>query len=157
VLLGFPAPVVSTKVEVLESEDPFVIERSELVPNSGGDGRFRGGRGQSFVLRCVAKEPVYVLLRTERLRHPPKGMRGGRAAMPGRVLLNGKPLRGKETFHMRCGDVLHLETPGGGGYGDPADRDPQLRARDQEDWPEEADRKANGSTEDAAWLASSPA
>ncbi len=53
VLLGFPAPIVSTKVEVLESEDPFVIEHSELVAGSGGDGRFRGGRGQSFVLRCV--------------------------------------------------------------------------------------------------------
>jgi 5-oxoprolinase (ATP-hydrolysing)/N-methylhydantoinase A len=157
VLLGFPAPVVSTKVEVLESEDPFVIERSELVPNSGGAGRFRGGRGQSFVLRCVSKEPVYVLLRTERLRHPPKGVRGGLPALPGRVLLNGKVLRGKETFHMRDGDVLHLETPGGGGYGDPADRDPELAARDREDWPEECDQAQNGRSDEVSAAVSLPA
>lgn len=138
VLLGFPAPIVSTKVEVLESKDPFVIERSELVANSGGEGRFRGGRGQSFVLRCVSDEPVYVLLRTERLRHAPKGVRGGGAALPGRVVLNGQVLRGKETFHMQRGDVLLLETPGGGGYGDPQERDPGLQALDRLDWPEEA-------------------
>ena len=77
VLLGFPAPIVSTKVEVLESEDPFVVEHSELVAGSGGDGQYRGGRGQTFVLRAIAPTPIYVLLRTERLRHPAKGIHGG--------------------------------------------------------------------------------
>jgi N-methylhydantoinase B len=128
---------VSTKVEVLESEDPFVIEHSQLVAGSGGNGRYRGGRGQSFVLRCISPEPVYVLLRTERLRHPAKGIHGGRAGLPGRVMLNGKTMRGKETFYMRKGDVLHLETPGGGGYGPPSQRDANRIARDREDWPEE--------------------
>lgn len=133
VLLGFPAPVVSSKVEVLESEVPFVVEHAELIDGSGGDGRFRGGPGQTFVLRCVSSSPVYVLLRTERLRHPAKGIRGGGAGRPGQVVLNGKSLRGKETFHMSHGDVLRLETPGGGGYGPPEEREAELLARDRED------------------------
>lgn len=137
VLLGFPAPVVSTKAEGFESEYPFVIDHSELVAGSGGDGQHRGGRGQSFVLRCISPQPVYVLLRTERLRHPAKGVHGGGPGLPGRVMLNGKVMRGKETFYMRHGDLLHLETPGGGGYGPPSKRDLQQLTRDREDWPEE--------------------
>jgi N-methylhydantoinase B len=135
VLIGFPAPVVSTKVEVLESELPFVVEHGELIADSRGDGRFRGGPGQTFVLRCVSESPVQVLLRTERLRHPPRGIAGGHPARPGRVLLNGTAMRGKETFHMRDGDVLRLETPGGGGYGPPSEREPEGVARDRADWP----------------------
>lgn len=137
VLLGFPAPIVSTKVEVLESEDPFVVEHSQLIPGSGGAGRFRGGRGQTFVLRSISARPVYVLLRTERLRHAARGIEGGGPGLPGRVLLNGRPMLGKETFHMREGDVLTLETPGGGGFGLAAQRDPERIARDRDDWPEE--------------------
>ena len=60
-------------------------------------------------------------------------MLGGGPGLPGRVLLNGKLMRGKETFHMRAGDVLHLETPGGGGYGAPSERDAGRCARDLED------------------------
>ena len=89
------------------------------------------------MLRCISPQPVYVLLRTERLRHPAKGVHGGGPGLPGRVMLNGKVMRGKETFYMRHGDVLHLETPGGGGYGPPSKRDLQQLTRDREDWPEE--------------------
>jgi N-methylhydantoinase B len=109
--------VVCSQGEVLESVLPVVVEVGELVACSGGAGRFRGGPGQAFVLRCVSPTPVHVLLRTERLRHPAKGIAGGGDGRPGRVMLNGKAMRGKETFYMVYGDVLHLQTPGGGGYG----------------------------------------
>lgn len=145
-ILGFPAPVVSTKVEIFESENPFVVEQSEYVGDSGGPGRCRGGPGQSFHIRCTAREPVFVLLRTERLRHPARGVAGGLPGRTGRVAWNGRTLLGKETFLMQPGDLLELESPGGGGHGPPAARDQQAVQRDLADGlvsPEQA-RAAHG-------------
>ena len=129
-VLGFPAPVISTKVEVLESEAPFTVLENQYVPDSGGAGRFRGGPGQSFDLRCDSDSPVFVTLRTERLRHGPKGVAGGLAGAPGSVRLNGRALQGKETFVMRRGDVLELRSPGGGGFGPPDERAADRAAAD---------------------------
>ena len=61
--------------------------------------------------------PCVVNLLTERRRHPPRGALGGGNGAVGRNLLNGEPLPAKCAFEMKVGDVLTIETPGGGGYG----------------------------------------
>jgi N-methylhydantoinase B len=125
-LLGFPAPVISTKVEVLEADAPVIVESNEYAPDTGGAGQFRGGPGQTFYLRSTEDSPLFVTLRAERIRRGAGGVNGGRRGAPGYVALNGAPLTGKETLTFRQGDVLELQTPGGGGYGDPAKRAPAL-------------------------------
>lgn len=122
-ILGFPAPVVGTKVEALENDAPFVVLANEYRPDSGGAGRMRGGPGQSFDLRSASERGIHVTLRTERLRHPARGTAGGHDGGLGEVWFNWQRLSGKETLRMSAGDVLALRTPGGGGYGPPVERD----------------------------------
>jgi N-methylhydantoinase B len=82
---------------------------------SGGSGGERGGDG--VVRSYRATEPCTVTLLTERRRHPPRGVLGGEPGAVGRNLLNGEPLPAKCRVALKAGDVVTIETPGGGGYG----------------------------------------
>jgi N-methylhydantoinase B len=108
---------LNTPIEALELEYPMRIERYELRYGSGGAGRHRGGDG---IIRSVrVLEPASMSLLTDRRRHAPLGSSGGEAGRPGRNLLNGEDLPPKVTAHLRTGDVVSIETPGGGGWGPP--------------------------------------
>ncbi|HEX7293338.1 MAG TPA: hydantoinase B/oxoprolinase family protein, partial [Solirubrobacterales bacterium] len=85
-----------------------------LRRSSGGGGRQPGGNG--LVREIEALAPMRFGLIAERRRHPPRGREGGADGAPGRDLLNGEPLPGKADGELRPGDVLRIETPGGGGY-----------------------------------------
>jgi N-methylhydantoinase B len=106
---------LSTPVEALELQYPVRVERYELRLGSGGDGDHRGGDGVVRELRTL--ESMRLSLLTERRRHAPQGVRGGAVAAPGRNLLNGKEVPAKVTLDLEAGDVVTIETPGGGGYG----------------------------------------
>jgi N-methylhydantoinase B len=106
---------LSTPVEALELQYPVRVERYQLRLGSGGDGEHRGGDGVVRELRAV--ESMRLSLLTERRRHAPRGARGGAAGAPGRNLLNGTEVPAKVTFDLEAGDVVTIETPGGGGYG----------------------------------------
>lgn len=123
--LGFPAPLGGTLVEMFENEKPMFVERRELAAETGGPGKYRGGAGLHFVVRSEAPGPITVGLRADRLEHPALGAFGGEAGAPGTVRLNGHPQHPKRTILLRAGDVLEFRTPGGGGYGDPRERDPE--------------------------------
>ena len=105
---------LSTPTEALELAYPIRVERHALRLGTGGEGRFRGGDGVVRELRALA--PCRLSLLTERRRHRPRGVRGGADGTPGRNLLNGEALPGKATLELAAGDVLTVETPGGGGY-----------------------------------------
>jgi N-methylhydantoinase B len=111
---------LNTPIEAIELEFPLLVREYALRRGSGGLGRFRGGDG---VLREIeALEDMDFSLLTERRRHPPAGMRGGRPGATGRNLLQsaeGEPreLPGKASGRLRRGDRLRIETPGGGGHG----------------------------------------
>jgi N-methylhydantoinase B len=109
---------LSTPVEALELQYPLRIERYSLRLGSGGDGRHRGGDGVVRALRAL--EPCRLSIVSERRRHAPAGAAGGAAGNPGRNLRNGEELPGKVTLDLDGGDVITIETPGGGGYGGPA-------------------------------------
>ena len=122
---------LNTPIEALETEYPLSVERYALRPGSGGDGRHRGGLG---IERSVTVETdAVVSLLTERRRHAPQGAEGGAPGAVGENLINGDPVPAKATIEVEAGTTVTVRTPGGGGYGDPADRPPEERERDRLD------------------------
>jgi N-methylhydantoinase B len=106
---------LSTPVEALELSYPLRIERYGLRLGSGGRGDFRGGDGVVRELRAL--EPCRFSVVSERRRLAPQGVHGGAPGQQGRNLLNGEELPSKATRALAAGDVVTIETPGGGGYG----------------------------------------
>ena len=108
---------LSTPVEALELAYPLRVERYGLRRGSGGRGEFGGGDGVVREVRVL--EPCRFSVVSERRRLAPEGVRGGLAGVPGRNLLNGEEIPAKATRSLEAGDVVTIETPGGGGYGAP--------------------------------------
>jgi len=108
---------LSTPTEALELAYPIRVERNAMRLGSGGAGRRSGGDGVVRELRVL--EPCRLSVVSERRRHAPQGRKGGAPGAPGRNLLNGEELPAKVTRDVRPGDVVRIETPGGGGYGSP--------------------------------------
>ncbi len=106
---------LNTPVEALELSYPLRVERYELRRGSGGAGRFPGGDGVIRELRAL--EACRLSLLTQRRRLAPRGAAGGADGLPGRNLLNGQELPAFATIELESGDLLRIETPGGGGYG----------------------------------------
>ncbi|MGH3131712.1 MAG: hydantoinase B/oxoprolinase family protein, partial [Gaiellaceae bacterium] len=106
---------LSTPAEALELAYPLRVERHALRLGSGGGGRRRGGDGVVRALRVL--EPCRLSVVSERRKRAPQGARGGAPGAPGRNLLNGEELPAKATRSLSAGDVLTIETPGGGGFG----------------------------------------
>jgi N-methylhydantoinase B len=106
---------LTTPVEALELAYPMRVERYALRPGSGGAGAHRGGDGVVRELRVLEDCRLSVL--AERRRHGPRGAGGGEDGRPGRTLVNGEEQAPKLTQPLRAGDVVRIETPGGGGYG----------------------------------------
>jgi N-methylhydantoinase B len=109
---------LNTPVEALELAYPLRVERYVLRLGSGGPGRRRGGDGVIRELRVL--EPCRLSILSERRARAPAGAAGGSPGARGRNLLNGEELPAKVTRALAAGDLLRIETPGGGGYGAPA-------------------------------------
>lgn len=123
-------------VESLESGMPLLIERSELRADSGGEGTTRGGLGMRRELRLLAGEGRYSAL-SDRAAIPPFGVGGAGPAAPVKVsvIRDGIevefPTPGKVTgYPLHAGDVVVMQSAGGGGFGDPLERDPERVRRD---------------------------
>lgn len=129
---AFPSGVRNTPVEVSEHRAPLVFWRKELREDSGGAGRFRGGLGQTMEIGGRDDGAFAVLAMFDRCGVPPLGREGGSSGAAGRVSLGigGQPLRPKGQQSIPPGDRLRLDMPGGGGFGDPLDRDPGSVAQD---------------------------
>jgi N-methylhydantoinase B len=108
---------LNTPVEALELGYPLRVRRYTLRRGSGGKGRFRGGEG--VVRELEVLEPCRLSVVSERRTHAPAGERGGGPGARGRNLLNGNEIAAKLTRELAPGDVVTIETPGGGGYGAP--------------------------------------
>ena len=131
----FPANGANTPVEIFESDTPLVIESRELVCDSGGPGRMRGGIGRKMVIRVPDGEyapssPTTIAVQAGRFRYPPEGLFGGWPSDKARFLKNGKPADPSGLTFCEPGDVLAFYSAGGGGYGSPLDRDPLAVAED---------------------------
>jgi N-methylhydantoinase B len=115
-------------IEVWEAKNPWLVERVELAPDSGGAGRNRGGLGLDMTFRML--EDTYMTATLERTKNAPWGLEGGRDGRPNalEVVLPDGTTRsyGKATrVPLPKGAVVELHTGGGGGYGEPSERDPE--------------------------------
>ena len=124
---------LNTPVEVLETAYPLRVQRYAYRPDSGGAGEFRGGLGLVREIAARADDTTFSVL-ADRRRHAPYGIADGEPGDPGAdaVIRNGEATHvpAKSTHRLAAGDAVRIETPGGAGYGDPADRDPAAVARD---------------------------
>ncbi len=115
----------NTPAEVIEQSYPLRVERYELREDSSGAGKFRGGLGLRRDIRVLEGETEFSLL-SERRRHRPRGIKGGKPGVSGEDTLireaEEESIPGKMTLELNAGDVISIRTPGGGGYGDPRDR-----------------------------------
>jgi len=127
------ANMAAQSAEVSELENPVEILASELVTDHCGAGRFRGGAPFYRDYRMREAEAI-VQVRSDRQTHRPYGLHGGRPGAPGAVVLNpedgAKTLTSKVTMTCHRGDVVRWVLPGGGGWGDPLERDPKRVLRD---------------------------
>ncbi len=122
---------LNTPVEAMETEYPLRVERYALRPSSGGDGRYRGGLGLERTVTVETDATVSLL--TERRRTAPAGIDGGEDGATGENLVDGEPVPAKASVDVEAGTTVSVRTPGGGGHGDPAERDPAARERDRRD------------------------
>jgi N-methylhydantoinase B len=116
---------LNTPVEALELAYPLRVERYALRLGSGGNGERQGGDGVVREIRAL--EDCRASLLTERRAHAPRGATGGEPGLPGRNLLNGDEVPSKTTLALSAGDVVSVETPGGGGFGRPPAKPPVHR------------------------------
>ena len=122
-------------VEMIEREYPLRVECYALVPDSGGPGRFRGGLAIRREIRLLADQAV-LTVRSDKRRFPPYGLCGGHAGSPSMNLINPGPLERvlpvlfKDPVALTCGDLYQHTLSGGGGHGDPLERDLALVLRD---------------------------
>ena len=133
---AFPSGVRTMPVEATENVAPVIFWQKQLRPDSAGAGRTRGGFGQVMEIGAKGDAEFAVNAIFDRVANPPKGREGGGEGAAGWVGLNdanGTVLRTKGFQIIPKGRRLLLKLPGGGGMGDPKDRDPALVQRDVED------------------------
>jgi N-methylhydantoinase B len=128
---GVPNPGANQSnqpIELIEAELPLEAVQYALIPDSGGAGRFRGGLGLVREYRLLADEAVWTM-RSDRRAHRPYGVQGGRPGAPSWNILNPGPGQRvlptlpMESVALERGDVFRMTLAGGGGYGDPLERD----------------------------------
>jgi N-methylhydantoinase B len=132
---AFPSGVWGSQIESTEAVAPVLFLRRELRQDSGGPGRTRGGLGQHIELRSSNGEDFMVFLSVERVLNPAKGRHGGLAGAAGRIRIGhaGEDLPSKGEVRVPAGETLVFETPGGGGFGPPAQRAADKVLRDLEE------------------------
>ncbi|MES2711775.1 MAG: hydantoinase B/oxoprolinase family protein [Pseudomonadota bacterium] len=130
--LSWPSNVSSTAVEISEQIAPVRIRHKKLRQGSGGDGRHRGGLGQEILFENRSPTPIAVSFLAERTIFAAFGIEGGGPGAPGVLEINGERVDPKRQYVLAQGDTVSMATPGGGGHGPPAERDPAARQADRE-------------------------
>jgi N-methylhydantoinase B len=131
----FPANGANTPIEIFESDTPLLVEKRELLSDSGGPGRMKGGLGQREVFRVPDDQyapipPVNLGIQAGRHIHPPVGLFGGKPGAKAQFLVNGMPGNPFGLTQLKPGDVVTIDAAGGGGYGNPLEREPEMIERD---------------------------
>ena len=131
----FPANGANTPVEILESDTPLIVEKRELLTDSGGPGKMKGGLGRRMILRIpddvyAPIPPVNLGIQSGRYRYPPEGLFGGKSGSKAQFLVNGKSGDPYGLTQLSPGDVIIMDAAGGGGYGNPLVREVEMVEND---------------------------
>jgi N-methylhydantoinase B len=128
---AFPSGIRGVPAEVVENVSPIFMECRELIPDSGGPGKYRGGLGQRMVLRIRGGYPCQHSPMYDRIYFPAKGFAGGFPGAKGRIYLDdGTVPHPKTKYMLKPNQRVTLELPGGGGFYPPAKRDPDSVRQD---------------------------
>jgi N-methylhydantoinase B len=122
----FPFVIADIPVEVIENEFPLFVRKREMIQDSGGPGTYRGGLGQEIEVQVRSQKPATFFCMQERINHPPLGLRKGQPGAAADLVINNtlRP-HPKKGYLLQPGDTVRIRANGGGGYGDPARRDPE--------------------------------
>jgi N-methylhydantoinase B len=131
----FPANGANTPIEIFENDTPLIVERRELLADSCGSGRMKGGLGQREIFRVpddryAPLPPVNLGIQAGRHIHPPEGLSGGKPGSKAQFLVNGVPGNPYGLTQLKPGDRVTIDAAGGGGHGNPFERDPEWVERD---------------------------
>ena len=124
-------------LEVVEAKCGVAFRDYDVRPDSGGPGRWRGGAGQVLTVEALRDRTTLVIGGLDRIRFPPWGVQGGRHGQPTEVIVNRgrpgeRPLGNESSLTLDRGETVTMLTPGGSGFGDPFERDPEAVRRDVE-------------------------
>ena len=127
----FPANGANTPIEIFESDTPLIVERRELLTDSAGSGKMKGGVGQREVFRIPDDKyapipPVNLGMQAGRHIHPPEGLFGGKPGAKAQFLVNEAPGNPFGLTQLKPGDVVTIDAAGGGGCGNPLERDLEM-------------------------------
>jgi N-methylhydantoinase B len=123
---AFPSGIAGVPAEVIESLSPIVVHNRGYRQDSGGPGRFRGGLGQLLEVSVRGERPFVFSPLFDRTRFPAQGYAGGSTGATARIeASNGDVLDRKGMREFPAGTRVTLRLPGGGGFGDPLEREPQ--------------------------------
>ena len=131
----FPANGANTPVEIFESDTPLVVEKRELLTDSGGAGKLKGGLGKREVFKVPDDSyapipPINLGIQSGRYIYSAEGLFGGKSGAKAQFLVNGVQGNSYGLTQMKPGDVVTIDAPGGGGYGNPSEREPQIVLHD---------------------------
>jgi N-methylhydantoinase B len=129
--------LIAPNIETNESDYPHVTEFNEFTTDSCGAGKFRGGCGAKYRIRMYDPSPNLVMFGDGKV-HPPYGLFGGKPGSCNRAFINQgrtgeRELKAKEAVQLKEGDTYTSYPSGGGGWGDPLERDPEAVRRDARD------------------------
>ena len=128
---AFPSGITGVPAEVIESVAPVRMHKRELIADSGGPGKYRGGLGQEMVLEVTTGLPATHSCMYDRTRFPARGFLGGQPGQTGAVTLSdGTQPHPKSKYTLQPGQTATLRLPGGGGFYSPLERDPAQVLRD---------------------------
>jgi N-methylhydantoinase B len=141
---AFPTNSGAGSIEAFESISPLIVWKKEFRSDSGGAGTYRGGLGQECEIEIRSTEPMQLSLLSDRWRHPATGVLGGEPGALSEIRFSdGTVPHQKSRTTIQPGMRLTMRYAGGGGYGDPAKRNPEAVRRDVENGyvsPEAAER-----------------
>ena len=126
----FPANGANTPIEIFENDTPLIVENRELLVDSAGPGRMKGGLGQREVFRVPDDKyapipPVNLGIQAGRHIHPPEGLFGGKPGAKAQFLVNGVVGNHFGLTQLKPGDTVMIDAAGGGGHGNPLEREPE--------------------------------
>jgi N-methylhydantoinase B len=128
---AFPSGIRGVPAEIIENVSPLFMRKRELIRDSGGAGKFRGGLGQEMILQVRTRKPAVHSPMYDRLKFPAKGYAGGQDGRCGEFLLDdGTKPHPKTKYVLRPDQEAILRLPGGGGFFPPFERDPELVRQD---------------------------
>lgn len=122
---GFPSGVGGVPTEIVETQAPLVQERREMLSDSGGAGMHRGGLGQTITVSHLGDGPWSVSGMVDRTKFAAQGLNGGGAGALGRYELDGLAVQSKMSLFLESDSSVNMSPPGGGGFGNPLEREPE--------------------------------